>query len=357
MGTFDLLADLPLLVESYALEGLVMDVSSGFRRQTTVIHLHGGGEEGSGEDVVYDGADHDNLQGAGAYLDLATGGETTLGDFCARVDALDLFPVEPVRGEVSRLYRRWAFHSAALDLALRQAARPLHEAVGRTPRPVTFVNSRRLPEVDGVASVDELERLLARYPMLRFKLDPTPAWDEELIARLRATGAIDSADFKGLYRGTVVDNPADPALYRRVAEGFPDAWLEDPDLSAPGIDEVLLPHRDRVTWDAPIHAIADIEALPFAPRMVNIKPSRFGGLERLCAGYDYCAAHGIGAYGGGQFELGPGRGQAQYLASLFHPETPNDLAPGGYNLPDPPEGLPASPLEPRPSATGFRWDA
>jgi L-alanine-DL-glutamate epimerase-like enolase superfamily enzyme len=354
MGTFDLLASLPLVVESYALEGLVMDVSSGFRRQTTVIHLRGGGEEGVGEDVVYDGEDHDHLQNAGPRLDLT--GPRTLGDFCARVDALDLFPVEPVRGEVSRLYRRWAFHSAALDLALRQAGKPLHAVVGRTPRPVTFVNSRRLPEDDGVASLDGLERLLERYPTLRFKLDPTPAWDDALVAALRATGAVDSADFKGLYKGTVVDNPADPALYRRVAEGFPDAWLEDPDLSAPGIEEVLLPHRDRVTWDAPIHSIADIEALPFAPKMVNVKPSRFGGLERLCAGYDYCAAHGIGAYGGGQFELGPGRGQAQYLAALFHPDTPNDLAPGGYNLPDPPDGLPASPLEPRPSATGFRWE-
>ena len=145
-------------------------------------------------------------------------------------------------------------------------------------------------------------------------------------------------------------------LYRKIAEAFPDAWLEDPDLSAPGIDEVLAPHRDRITWDAPIHSIDDIVALPFAPRMVNVKPSRFGGLERLCAGYDYCEAHGIRAYGGGQFELGPGRGQAQYLASLFHAETPNDLAPGGYNAPDPPDGLPPSPLPPRPSATGFRWE-
>jgi L-alanine-DL-glutamate epimerase-like enolase superfamily enzyme len=356
MGTFDLLADLPLDVESYGLEPLAMDVSSGFRRQTTVIHLHGVGEEGVGEDVVYDGEDHDRLQQAGAYLDLATDGGTTLGDFCARIDALDLFPAEPVRGEVSRLYRRWAFHSAALDLALRQAGKPLHEVLGRTPRPVAFVNSRRLPEEDGIASIAELERLLRRYPTLRFKLDPTSAWDDDLIAALAATGAVDSADFKGFYRGTVVDNPGDPALYQRVAEGFPDAWLEDPDLSADGTDAVLAPHRDRITWDAPIHSTADIEALPFAPRMVNVKPSRFGGLQRLCAGYDYCAEHGIGAYGGGQFELGPGRGQAQYLAALFHPETPNDLAPGGYNLADPPDGLPSSPLEPCPSATGFRWE-
>ena len=58
-------------------------------------------------------------------------------------------------------------------------------------------------------------------------------------------------------------------------------------------------HRDRVTWDVPVHSVADIEALPFAPRMVNLKPSRFGPLRELCAGYDYCAEHGILAYGGG----------------------------------------------------------
>jgi L-alanine-DL-glutamate epimerase-like enolase superfamily enzyme len=353
-GTYAKLASLPLTVESYELEGLQLDVSSGFTRLSTVIHLRGAGEEGVGEDVVYDADDHVALQQAGPVLELAHGG--TLGDFCARIDALDLFPVEPVRGEVSRLYRRWAFHSAALDLALRQAGIPLHEALGRTPQPMTFVNSRRLPEQDGVADVTELERLLERYPTLRFKLDPTPAWSEETIEALVATGAVDSVDFKGFYKGTIVDNPADPDLYRRVAEAFPDAWLEDPDLDAPGIDAVLAPHRARITWDAPIHSIADIEALPFAPKMVNVKPSRFGGLERLCAGYDYCEAHGIRAYGGGQFELGPGRGQAQYLASLFHPDTPNDIAPGGYNWPDPPDGLPASPLPPRLAAVGFRWE-
>ena len=51
--------------------------------------------------------------------------------------------------------------------------------------------------------------------------------------------------------------------------------------STPEIDELLEPHRDRITWDAPIHSIADIEALPFAPRMVNLKPSRLGGLRSL----------------------------------------------------------------------------
>ncbi|MEA2354998.1 MAG: hypothetical protein QOD61_1127, partial [Solirubrobacteraceae bacterium] len=51
----------------------------------------------------------------------------------------------------------------------------------------------------------------------------------------------------------------------------------------------------------------------------------------------------------------PGRGHIQYLASLFHPGTPNDIAPTGYNLPTPPAGLPASPLSPAPSTVGFAW--
>jgi hypothetical protein len=118
---------------------------------------------------------------------------------------------------------------------------------------------------------------------------------------------------------------------------------------------VLEPYHDRITWDALIHSIDDIESLPFPPRMVNIKPSRIGGLPKLFATYDYCAERGIRAYGGGQFELGPGRGQAQYLASLFHPDAPNDLAPAGYNENDPPAGLPDSPLPPAPDAVGFRW--
>jgi L-alanine-DL-glutamate epimerase-like enolase superfamily enzyme len=350
VSTFDLLADLPLVVEEYSLEALSAQVSSGFDRLSTVVHLRGGGIEGVGEDVVYDAEDQLAMQEAGAILDLA--GRFALGEFCDLIDGLDLFPVEPQRGEVSRLYRRWTFHSAALDLALRQAGLPLHEVLGREARPLTFVVSLRLGEPP---TLDPIKRRLERYPTLRFKLDPTSSWTPELIAGLVETGAVDSVDFKSLYRGTVVDQPPDPVLYRRVVEAFPDAWIEDPDVETPETAAVLADEHARITWDAPIHSIADIEALPFAPRMVNIKPSRIGGLRKLCAAYDYCAERGIGAYGGGQFELGPGRGQAQYLASIFHPETPNDIAPTGYNVNDPPDGLPTSPLGPLNDEVGFRW--
>jgi L-alanine-DL-glutamate epimerase-like enolase superfamily enzyme len=349
VATFDLLADLPLHVDSYELEGLKANVSSSFERLSTVVHLLGDGQEGVGEDVVYDAEDHVAMQDAGPVQPLA--GRYTLGEFCELIDSLDLFPVEPKR-DVSRLYRRWTFHSAALDLALCQAGKPAHEVLQRSCDPVTFVVSLRLGEPP---TLEPIESRLAHYPSLHFKLDPTSSWTPELIEQLVATGSVDSVDFKSLYRGTIVDQPPDPVLYRRVVDAFPDAWIEDPDVETAATAEVLASEHDRITWDAPIHSIDDIESLPFAPRMVNIKPSRIGGLKKLCDTYDYCSSRGIGAYGGGQFELGPGRGQAQYLASLFHSGTPNDLAPVGFNVEHPQPGLPESPLPPAPSSVGFRW--
>jgi len=353
VGTFDALADLPLTIEGYELEGLELQVS-GFERLTTVIHLRGDDREGLGEDVIYDALDHVALQDAGPVLDLT--GHATLGEFCEFMGGVELFSAEPQR-DVSRRYRRWAFESAALDLALRQNDLGIAAVLGREPRPVTFVCSMRLaPLEEGASSsIEPLRHKLDPYPDLRFKLDPTNDWTDELIAELVETGAIDSLDLKGFYKGTVVDVETDPELYAKLIDAFPDAWLEDPDVN----DEtrpILEPIRDRLTWDAPIHSIEDIEALPWPPRMVNIKPSRIGGLGDLCATYDYCDEHGIGAYGGGQWELGVGRGQIQVLASLFHPDTPNDTAPRGYNEADPEPGLPTSPMEPALSATGFRWD-
>lgn len=348
MSTWEQLAGLSVEIEDYALDPLHAEVSSEFTRKSTVIRLLGGGEQGVGEDVTYDAVDHELLQETGPSLPLA--GSYTLASFAEHLAGLSLFP-EPPQREVSQRYRTWAYEAAALDLALRQAGTTLHAALGREPQPVRFVVSLRLGEPPTPAPVSQR---LVLYPGLRFKLDPTSSWDEALIEQLQATDAVDSVDFKGLYTGTIVDQPADPVLYKRVVEAFPEAWIEDPKLT-PEIDELLAEHRGRFSWDAPIHSIADIEALPYPPRMVNIKPSRLGGLRNLLDAYDYCAGQGIGNYGGGQFELGVGREQIQYLASLFHGDAPNDVAPTGFNLPDTPPGLPSSPLAPAPSALGFRW--
>jgi L-alanine-DL-glutamate epimerase-like enolase superfamily enzyme len=347
-STWERLADLPVQIDTYELEPLQALVSSEFERKSTVIRMAGAGREGMGEDVTYDAVDQDILQAAGPSLPLQ--GSWTIRSFSEHLAALDLFPQEPQR-EVSRRYRIWAYESAALDLSLRQSGTTLHAALGCTPEPVRFVVSLRLGEPP---SMELLRRRLDAYPSLRFKLDPTSSWSEELISELVETGAVESVDFKGYYSGSIVDQAPDPLLYRRVAEAFPDAWIEDPALT-PETDAALAEHRERFSWDAPIHSVADIEALPYPPRMVNIKPSRLGGLRNLLDAFDYCEEHGVGNYGGGQFELGVGRGQIQYLASIFHADAPNDVAPSGYNLPEPPAGLPQSPLDSVLSELGFRW--
>jgi hypothetical protein len=325
MPLFDRVADLSLVVEGAELEPLSVDVGR-FVRRTTVVHLRGGGDEGVGEDVTYE----EDLQLAFAAEGPPAGleGEWTLGSFS---EALPELPG----------YRNWGVESAALDLALRQNGLSLAEALERTPRPVTFVRSGRpAPE------------WRALYPELRYKLDAQDSWDEAFVAELRESGLVDVVDLKGLYEGDWVDATATPRLYGLVAEGLPDVWIEDPRLT----DEtrpVLEPHRDRITWDAALHAAADVDSLPFPPRCLNSKPSRFETVRELFAFYDLCDERGIAIYGGGQFELGPGRGQIQHLASLFHPDAPNDVAPSAYNL-GPAEGLPRSPLPPPAGDPGFR---
>ncbi len=355
MSSYERIAELPLEVESLSFEGLELKFNEEFTRATTLIQLRGpGGETGVGEDVVYDEIDHVNLQADGpGSIDLA--GSYTLDSFSKHLDEVPLWPAPPVR-ETSPDYRRWAFESAALDLALAQAGRSLADVIEREPRALNFVVSMRLGGLEQTEpeKPDRVLNLLERYPGTKLKLDPTNNWTQELVDQLVATGAIDSLDLKGQYKGTPVDVETDPELYRMVIESFPNAWLEDPDVTdatRPILDAV----SERVTWDAPIHSVADVLDRPWRPRMVNIKPSRFGPLSRLFEMYDWCEQEGVQAYGGGQTELGPGRGHIQYLASIFHPDTPNDTAPSGYNNPQLSDGLPTSPLEPRIAPAGFRW--
>jgi hypothetical protein len=37
----------------------------------------------------------------------------------------------------------------------------------------------------------------------------------------------------------------------------------------PEIDALLAGHRERITWEADLHSVADLKAPPFAPRMVT----------------------------------------------------------------------------------------
>jgi L-alanine-DL-glutamate epimerase-like enolase superfamily enzyme len=353
MSDWERLREMPVDVESFELEANDVEYSPDFTRGSTIIHLKGAGHEGLGEDVAYEVLDHIANRDLGPRFDLT--GPKTLGELCDLLGELDLHEGAPPEREVSRHYRRWAYESAALDLALRQSGVPLHEALGRDPKPLRFVCSTRLSSFDddSRSSTEAITKRLDRYPGLEFKLDPENDWDDQLIAEIANVATVRVMDLKGFYKGTVVEVETDPELYRKVAETFPEAYLEDPDLN----DEtraVLEPHLDRVTFDAPLHSVADIVEL--APRKAtNSKPSRWGSLEEIFAVYEHCEREGLAIYSGGQGEVGCGRGQVQYLASLYHPDTPNDIAPSGFNDPSVPAGMPTSPMDPVPSETGFQW--
>ncbi|MFC7202505.1 hypothetical protein ACFQJC_03195 [Haloferax namakaokahaiae] len=349
MTLFDHVADLSLSIDAVSREQFERDTSSDFLRKTTVFSFTGEGETGRGEDVTYDTEDHDALAETSDDVFGLAGDYDSFADFSAALDEVDLFPTKEPERESSEHYRRWALESAGLDLALRQQDTDLASAVGRERSPVRFVVSTRLGDDP---SADRIEMLLDRDSDTEFKLDPISAWDDDLVATLSDLDCVRILDLKGRYEGTTVDQEPDADLYERVLSGFPDAVVEDPaftDETRPLFDG----EEGRVSWDAPITGVESVESLPFEPSWLNIKPSRFGTVESLFETIEYAEERGMSLYGGGQFELDVGRGHIQLLASVFYPDGPNDVAPGGYNLPEPPAGLETSPLEPGSEPSGL----
>jgi L-alanine-DL-glutamate epimerase-like enolase superfamily enzyme len=346
-AVWDRLSALPVVVEGYELDRLSAQMAHGFERVTTRIRLRGAGAEGLGEDVSPYETEDNTLHVAGPVLPLA--GQWTFGSLCEHLRGLDQWPVPP-SWDAARRWRHWAFEAAALDLALNQAGRPLHEVVGHEPRPVRFVNSLSLGDPP---TFDPVRRRLERHPGLRFKVDAAPAWTPEVIEALAATEAVEIIDFKGRYGFEIGELPALLTMYERVVAAFPDALLEDAhDL--PEVARLLEPEAHRISYDAPIYSVEDLDANPLPPRAVNIKPCRVGDVRSLLDVYTACEERGLPAYGGGMGELDVGRGQIQLLAALFHPDGPNDVAPSGYNVDTPAADLPPSPLPAEPAPAGFR---
>jgi hypothetical protein len=324
MPLWDELAGLEVRVGGYTVQRREL-TRDGWTRVTTTVVLDGDGESGEGEDVTYDAAEHD-----GFPAELMLAGAWSLDGLSRRLDDSDLPD-----------YRRWAFESAALDLALRQAKRSLADAVGRPYRPIRFAASTR----------SDVAPWLENDPALEFKLDATKEWDAAFMRRLAQLDRVHVVDLKAYYRGTSVDLEPDPRFYRAIADAFPDAVIEDAWLED-GCLEALSGAEGRLSFDAPIHSLADFDALPVEARWLNVKPSRFGTVHKLVECIEACEERGVRMYGGGQFELGHGRLQIQRLASLFYADGPNDVAPSEYNESGPDPQLPRSPLAP-PEGIGF----
>ncbi|KAB7517833.1 hypothetical protein [Halosegnis rubeus] len=332
MRRYAMVDSLPVTVDSLTLSRRERDVSSGFTRVTTTVELSGDGCVGRGEDVCYGAEDHADYP----RPDLT--GEWEFDGLSDAISDADLWPSDPSQHHAPA-FRQWAFESAALDLGLSQAEMTLAEALDTEPEPVRFVVSTRL---DGFGRI---ESLLDANPDAEFKLDPTPEWDDALLGRLTDLDRVRVLDLKGLYEGTEVDTEPSAAFYERIVETFPDAIIEDPAVTGETMD-VVERERDRVAWDYPITGVPSVQALPFEPSVLNIKPSRFGTVESLFDTLDLADRLDLQLYGGGQFELGVGRDHIQTLASVAYPDGPNDVAPSAYNDPEASRSLPRSPLDP-----------
>ena len=168
------LAGLPLVIEACEYERLHAVLAYEFERITTHVRLVGAGADGLGEDVSVFREDGTALHETRPSLPLE--GEWTLAGFCDRVATLDLWP-EPPEWDVALRLRNWAFESAALDLALRQAGRSLHDVLGLEPQPVRFVNSLGLGKEPSSRCVRKFELVAVSWtcparPAISFDNDP-----------------------------------------------------------------------------------------------------------------------------------------------------------------------------------------
>lgn len=344
----DAVLALPLEVASIGFDRLEAATSSDFTRVSTVVTLRGANAVGRGEDVAYEAEAHERLASdPPAYPDTFSG---RLGEYLAAIDAVDLGPAPEDTPAIER-FRRWSIESAALDLALTQAGTNLAEALDRSYNPLRFVASTRLGEPP---TTDRLAAYRAAVANIEFKLDPTAEWTPSVIDEVATVGGVRILDFKGQYDDVEVAQAGDPDRYATLLDRFPEAIIEDPAVSD-ATEPILTTTEAAISWDAPIHSVTDLEEVPIPPDWINVKPSRIGSLRRVFDLVATCRARNIGLYGGGQFELGVGRGQIQALASIAYPTGPNDVAPRAYNLPTLPDELPASPLAPPSESVGYGW--
>ncbi len=211
---------------------------------STVVVLAGRGEEGRGEDVIYEPGAHDALPDA----DLR--GTHTIRSLSARLDAMDLFPgvdEVPAMWQAMADYRRWAFESAALDLALRQEGCSLGTLLGLEYRPVRFCVSGRRPR--GVAEARPGARVQARRDAgVEPRVHGAPAGHRP--CRLRRPQGRTTRARSSTTRPTRCSTATSSSR-------FPDAVIED----AKPTDEtraILEPAARRLSWDAPVHSLADV---------------------------------------------------------------------------------------------------
>lgn len=353
---------LPVVIDRVGTSQLELGGATSFTRVTTIVELHGSTHVGRGEDIAYSSDSQAELPAAlEGRSDLV--GTWTIGSLAAHLDEHPIRPSGGLRMDDKAGYHRWAVESAALDLALRQRDTDLATLVG------TPWNDLRVSLSMGLGdppSVDVVRRWLDRDASILFKLDASMGWTYELVEQLASFGgSIATVDMKALYHGDWIHNDYPAWLYEAIGDHLTDALIEDAKLDAESLDALDEHALGRLAWDYPITGPQDVPGLPgstarfsdLRPGAVNIKPSRFGSLERLLGTIALCDEHGIPCYSGGQFELGIGRTQVQAIASLCFPDAPNDCAPVMFHSAGPDaDDVPLGPVV-VPEHVGFGWDA
>ena len=172
---WETLAALPLQVESYELTGHDREFGD-FTRPSTVVHLHGGGQEGIGEDVVYDVLDHIAHRDAGPVLDLTSRRPSASPATCSAssTSSRSLRPSVTRRGSTAagrmsapRSTWRCARTASRSGRSLGAIRSRCASSARRGSRPSTATTS---------SSTEPIRKRLAKYPVLEFKLDPENDW-------------------------------------------------------------------------------------------------------------------------------------------------------------------------------------
>ena len=162
---------------------------------------------------------------------------------------------------------------AALDLALRQAGRSLADALGREPQPVTFVVSQSAESGSCCAPLPRAplqarrERLRGRTRSSPSSPRPAPSTSSTSRACTRATGST--------RRRPRSSTAASPRAFPTRGSRTPGSTTRRGPCSSRT--------ADRLTWDSPIHSVADVEALPFRAATASTRSRRASAPSGGCS--------------------------------------------------------------------------
>lgn len=216
-----------------------------------------------------------------------------------------------------------SFEMAFWDLASKKDDVSLSRMLGGTSTKVLSGVSVGIQE-----SVENLVEVVAGFldrGYRRVKLKIKPGNDIDLVSRLREEFP-DKAlmvDANGAYAGGDFERLLGLDMFGLLMIEQPFAW---DDL----VDHALLQKRIKtpVCLDESVRGLSDLKsALELdSCRVLNIKPSRVGGLGISRRLSDYCQPRTVGVWCGGLLETGVGRAANVALASLPGFLLPNDIS-------------------------------